>query len=250
MALLAKSSTKSTCRKTSTALIARIDSDDGLGVEVDSDIFGVGANLAQDLAAAHEFTASDLAANQAGKLSPAQKRRLWCAALEPLRQSTLTLAYWLIFLATVKLFLVIVRPTDPLQLLKRCPSLIGYGLKALVVLIALKAAVSFGRGLFRSIGQLLSLRRDLSEGRVEVLEGRVSTSSTPEETHGADALHSETEDRYAYAIGDDYLPVSALAYRVLQPYSGSSCRVFVTPRSRWLLSIEPTKIRRSDRLVR
>ena len=48
----------------------------------------------------------------------------------------------------------------------------------------------------------------------------------------------------------DILRVSEQALHILRPYSGSVFRVYVTPRSRLLLSIEPVKLRRADRVVK
>jgi hypothetical protein len=50
-------------------------------------------------------------------------------------------------------------------------------------------------------------------------------------------------DRYWYIVQDQYLAVSAEGYQALRPYSGSDCKVYMTPRSKLLLSLELVKIR-------
>jgi hypothetical protein len=39
------------------------------------------------------------------------------------------------------------------------------------------------------------------------------------------------------------MPVTMEGYEALRAYSGSTCRVYMTPRSKLLLSIEPVKVR-------
>ena len=119
----------------------------------------------------------------------------------------------------------------------------------LFAFITIGTIIAFLHQSLSAISTTLDLARDLRDGQAAALEGRVSTSSDTEANHGVDQLYEEQSNRCWYAIGDVYLPVSEHAHKALRPYSGSSCRVFMTPRSRFLLSIEPVKTRRADRLV-
>jgi hypothetical protein len=50
-------------------------------------------------------------------------------------------------------------------------------------------------------------------------------------------------DRHYYVVQEQYMPVTLEAYEALRTYSGSTCRVYMAPRSKLLLSIEPVKVR-------
>ncbi|MFN7923045.1 MAG: hypothetical protein U0Q16_23285 [Bryobacteraceae bacterium] len=200
-------------------------------------------DLARALATANGFTVDELETNRAGRIAPAQNRRLWAVALEPFRTALMALAGWLVFLAIVRILV-------PRLLLAAIESAIGVSLYVLFFLITITTALAFLGKLLGAIRISADLARDVMQEGTESLEGRVSISSTNEELHGMGELYETTEDRYGYAIGSEVFPVSEAAYRAYREYSGSTCRVFVTPRSRLLLSIEPVNVRRTDRRVK
>src|SRR5260370_40351944 len=103
---------------------------------------------------------------------------------------------------------------------------------------------------FGAVGKVKKLVRDIVLGEVVCVEGRVSASSVTEKAKGLGQLYEENVDHCSYAIGNEYLRVSEQAFHVMQPYSGSVFRVYVAPRSRLLLSIEPVRLRRADRMVK
>jgi hypothetical protein len=126
---------------------------------------------------------------------------------------------------------------------------LGKSLYVLFAFITVSVVVSFMLNLLGSFGPVLNLVGDILQGEAVCLEGRVSPSSFTEKAKGLGQLHHEDVDHFVYAIGNDYLRVSEEAFLVLRPYSGSVFRVYATPRSKLLLSIEPVKLRRADRLV-
>lgn len=213
---------------------------------MEPDIFSAGGNLARDLAAANEFSADELAANQASRIAAPQRRRLYGVWAIAAGKSLFVFVAWLLFAFAL------------------APRLVGnmFGRpKHLSTdsLLAILAILSFFACLYALLDTLwlvIDLGADLLHGRAEMVEGRVSASSTTdirivhESPYCSRDSYEVIKDSWAYAIGDELLPVSLAAFRALQPYSGSSFRVYLTPRSRLLLSLEPTKIRRPDRLVR
>lgn len=207
------------------------------------DLFASGDHLRQDLAEANGFTTDDLEENRTGVMSASQRKRLWGRALDPLRRSFTALAGWLFFLFIVQ---VVLSSSRWLKFAARFgfPKLGG-----LLLLITLCTVGAFLWELFCSFESIYAVTLDLAAGRVDAVEGRVTISSETRDANGMGALYEFTEDRHAYAVGADRFPVTEEACSVLRPYAGSSCRVYATPRSRILLSIEPLKIRRSDRLV-
>ena len=211
-------------------------------MDSESDILASGVDLAQALASANEFTAQELAANRAGRIAPSQLKRLWTMALDRVRTSLSALLGWLLFVYVVKTLV-------PNWLFATLERVLGISLFALFGLITISSACASIYQLFASAWIVLKLLPDIIQGAAIVKEGRVRTSSDTEKVHGMGELYEETAERFSYVIGDEYLAVSESAHRVLRPYSGSSCRVFLTPRSRLLLSIEPTSIRHPDRLL-
>jgi hypothetical protein len=109
------------------------------------------------------------------------------------------------------------------------------------VLITVVALVTLPGGFFKSVGTLLGLAFDLVARRAHCIEGRTSTSWASEGEQSVKGLLHR--DRYWYIVQDQYLAVSAEGYQALRPYSGSDCKVYMTPRSKLLLSLELVKIR-------
>lgn len=89
------------------------------------------------------------------------------------------------------------------------------------------------------------------------VEGRLSTSVSYETVHRYESLnhgllggsgppyikHAESVQSYWYVIGDDSFAVTRQGFEALHPFSGSTCKVYLTPRSRFLLSLEPVAVR-------
>ena len=200
------------------------------------------ADFLRNLPQSNGFTKHELAENRLRRIAHSQRGRLWGLALAPLRASLTALLGWLLFLFVLKTF---------------CPPVVfafvevalGKSLYVLFAIITVGVVVSFLMNLFGSLGTVLSLVSDILQGEAVCLEGRVSTSSFTEKAKGLGQLHDEEVDHFAYAIGNDYLRVSEEAFLVLRPYSGSTFQVYATPRSKLLLSLEPVKLRRSERRV-
>jgi hypothetical protein len=213
------------------------------GMDVESNVLASTAELARELASANHFTAWELERNRAGRIAPSQVRRLWSVALDPVRTSLYALLGWLLFVTGLLAFM-------PLKLFAMWEWEAGMSLWFLFGAITVTTTFSFLYQLFGSFGRVAGLVQDIVAGVAVAMEGRVSTSSTNQKVHGMGEVYGETEDRFSYVIEEEYLPVDEAAYHALQPYSGSFFRLFVTPQSKLLLSIEPVKIRRTDRMVK
>jgi hypothetical protein len=196
-----------------------------------------------NLPKSNNFTEGELAENRLHRIARSQRGRLWCVALEPLRTSLSALLGWLIFL-------FVLRTLWSPVLFAFVEVALGKSLYVLFAIVTVGVIVSFIFKLLGSFGVALNLVIDILQGEAVCLEGRVSASSFTEKAKGLGQLHGEVIDDFVYAIGNDYLRVSEEAVLVLRPYSGSVFRVYATPRSRLLLSIEPVKLRRADRLVK
>jgi hypothetical protein len=195
-------------------------------------------DLPRCLSEVNGFTESELAVNRQYLIARSQVSRLYRLALKPFQASLCTLLGWLIFLFVVKTLC-------PLQLFVMIEAALGMSLFVVFAFISAGVLLSFVKDLFTSFGTIAELVPDIIQGKAACLEGRVSTSVVTEKGKGMAELHGEKIDYYSYAIGNEYLPVTKEAYDALRPYSGSVFRVYLTPRSRLLLSIEPTKVRRS-----
>jgi hypothetical protein len=213
-------------------------------VSLDSnDILEEEGDFLRNLSKRNDFTTGELLQNQLHLIASTQVSRLWMVALKPLRMSLTALLGWL-------LFLFVVKTLCPAVLFAVIEAALGMSLYVVFAFITVSVVLSFVFNLFGSFGAVVNLVRDILQGEAVCLEGRVSASSITEKAKGLGELHKESVEHFSYAIGNEYLPVNEEAHRVLRPYSGSVFRVYVTPRSRLLLSIEPVKLRRNDRLVK
>jgi hypothetical protein len=158
----------------------------------------------------------------------------------------------LLFLSVSYEFLILSQKTMPRTFVASLPRTIwaleagrvsGFAVFA-AVLITFSAVVATLSGLFESAGTLFNLALDLAAGRAHCVEGRTSTSHASE--GGKRITNLIRVERHWYVVRNEYLRVTLEAYEVLQPYSGSTCRVYMTPRSKMLLSLEPVKMRGGD----
>ena len=109
------------------------------------------------------------------------------------------------------------------------------------VIISLAAAASLAGAFFKCTETVLRLLLDLACGRAVCIEGRTSTSVDSVKVQGVEV--GERVHRNYYIVQEQYMPVTMEGYEALRAYSGSPCRVYMTPRSKLLLSIEPVKVR-------
>ncbi len=182
------------------------------------------------LAKANAFSMEDLAQNRAGKIADGQMFKLARQAFKPFYKSAMVLAGWL-------LFMLIIRTFVPGLVLRLASMWLGKSLGVLFLLITLGCVVSFIVGIWNSGRLTIGLLGDLSKGKAAVVSGRVVGSRAQNETQGMDRLHGEKADVYHYVINNEYFEVNQPAYETLR--SREIYRLYYTPRSKLLLSIEP-----------
>ena len=219
-----------------------------MGVETKHDLETV-ADLQRDLAAANQFSDEELAINREGRIAGTQVSRLLRQALHPFASASGVLLGSLMFVVVTYQCLRFSHSLVPTSLLASVPrSLLAFmavrvsSLAFLMAaLITVGALMTLPGGFFKSLGTLLGLVFDLAAGRAHCIEGRTSTSWASEGEQSVKGLLHR--DRYWYIVHDEYLPVTIEGYQALRPYSGSECRLYMTPRSKLLLSLEPVKMR-------
>src|SRR5258708_6146533 len=187
-------------------------------------------DLLPALAKTNYFTMEELAQNRAGKIADGQMLKLARKALKPFYKSATVLLGWL-------LFMLIIRTFVPGLVLRLAGMWLGKSLGVLFMLITLGCVVSLIVGIWNSGRLTIGLIADLSKGQAAVVTGRVVGSRAQNDTQGMDRLHGEKADVYHYVINNEYFEVGQAAYETLR--SREIYRLYYTPRSKLLLSIEP-----------
>jgi hypothetical protein len=185
------------------------------------------------LARSCRFDDEDLAENKAGKLTSRQMTRLVFSALLPF----LGMVTSLIGLVVVGIGLYFFGP-----LITRRISLMIYLGKYLTLAVG---ALFFGLVAFiikflLTSGRIWNLLLDLSQGKVDSVTGRLTTSRQEEVEDGLASFTNRKTRTFSLVVNGEYFDVAQDAVDVLLERDGGRYRVFVTPRSRCLVSLEPT----------
>ncbi len=207
-----------------------------------------------DLREANGFTVADLEINRLGGIGAEQHSRLIGQILRPLGRSFLVMAGWI--LAIVLLTWVISagiqvdagRPLTPMSLFRRFWLFRGLYVLTFVrlgaIILVITSGGAFILAALMTLVKTSGLIRDLWNGKVAMIEGPVY--ATQEEKDGSpwDAVREqwtrvrqERDVIYRYAVRDVAVEVSYEGFRAIA--SGSPYKLYYTPRSKLLLSIEP-----------
>lgn len=187
-------------------------------------------NLGADLAEANQFTEEDLLANRMNKISNTQMLRLAVQAMRPFFSALVTLIGWMIFVQVVRTFV------------PRFIQTLLFGKAAGSLLLLLGCVWAVIVGFLQSSKLTLLLIMDVLRGQTATAEGRVASSKTEEPAQGLDRFHGEKKWSYGYVVKDLELEVSEAAFELLHTsYDQMRPRVkiYYTPKSKMLLSIEP-----------
>jgi hypothetical protein len=171
-------------------------------------------SLVDVLARTNRFRVEDLAENRQGRLTNAQKFRLWRRILQPV------LIFALVLLVFAALFVALVAVDENGYYLRAVLRESGWRI-GLILLALLFLTVAF---LWRSSKLILDLR----DGSVASAEGHVAKVFST--YYRGSAMF--------YVINDLRFKVSNQAYNALVEHV--TYRIFYTPRSKFLVSIEPT----------
>jgi len=187
-------------------------------------------NALNELARTNHFTMADLESNRQGKISDQQWSRLLSRALDPIRYPGGALAGWLVFCFVVSTFV----PRFVLMIV----GMIGAkSIYAIFLVVTLTCAGSLLVSALKSGRSLILLMADLKAGKAACLEGRVSPSREDEGGLGLARLYGEKHTNRWYVIQHKYFAVDEEACAALPP--GGRYRLYYTPKSKLLLSIEP-----------
>jgi hypothetical protein len=183
-----------------------------------------------DLARTNRFTMADLEENRNGKISDTQWFRLLLRAVQPVRYSGGALLGWLLCCFVVKTFV-------PSIVLWVIAMLGAKGIGVLFGAVTLACAGAFALDAIKSAHTMALLIVDLKIGKAECLEGRVSPSREDEGGLGMAKIYGEKHTNYWYVAKNEYFAVDQEAHAAL-PFGGQF-RLYHTPKSKLLLSIEP-----------
>lgn len=189
------------------------------------------ASFRDQLASACHFNDADLAANKHGNLTPRQKLRLAFTALAPF----LAMSISLVGLVAVAIGLYYFGP-----LIATRVRLMLYLSKYLVIGAA---ALFFGLIAFLikfliTSGRIWNLLLDMSESRVTSVVGRLTTSKNEEIEDGIASFTKSKTQTFSYVVKGEYFQVPPDAWDAMRERDGGSYRVYVTPRSRYLVALE------------
>ena len=182
----------------------------------------------EKLARANRFTPADLEQNRNGKISDTQWMRLLLRPLKPVRYTGGALLGWLLCCFVVQTFV----PRIVLWIM----ALKGVGV-VFVGGVTLACAGAFLLSVVKSTRTMALLIADLSAGKAACIEGRASPSREDEGGLGLARLYGETNTNYWYVVKSEYFDVDQEAHAALT--DDMQVRLYYTPKSRLLLSIEP-----------
>ena len=210
----------------------------------------------EDLQSANGFSGADLAANRLGKIAGGQIPRLVEQIVRPLVRSFLAVTGWSWLFLTAAWAIssglhldAHLRAPTGIAFFERFVLFRGLYIATFVRMFAVFMVLSCAGGLLIAMittaVRSFDLICDALAGEAATIEGRVYTAE--EECRGSawDALREqwtrvlqERRKTYRYVIGDIALDVSYEGFRALP--SGDHYKLYYTPRSKLLLSIEPS----------
>ncbi len=187
-----------------------------------------------DLMRTNSFSEADLKENRAGRISSPQLMRLCLKAVVPflaMGVPLLGLVVMIVMFAQIAPFL-----TAKLSFLLKFGQYVTAFLGAIVFgLIAL--LINF----ILHSERLLLLVLDMAAGKAGSEAGRLNTSKAEEIEDGINTVLRNKTTTLNYVVKGQNYQVSEAAYDAMVDSSGSIFRVYFTPKSRYLLSIEPAR---------
>ncbi len=191
--------------------------------------------FASDLARVNQYKPADIQANRNGFMSTIQFFRLLWQASKPFRQATWSLCVWLALLGLMgSLFR---------QRLMRMVFFHNYAIEAVGVSISM--AIAFVVGIMNTTEKCWLLLKDLLSGEVTSVEGRLDPAWQEEMGEGLKRIKREMVRTYHYSVRQESFEVQPHAYDLLRSKYDDFrpvVRIYFTPRSRQLLSIETLQV--------
>jgi hypothetical protein len=207
-----------------------------------------------DLKKANGFTAVELALNRLGKIGAGQTSQLIEQLLRPLVKSFLVMAGWLLlilvttWIISAGIHLDAHRPFTGMAFFRRFWLFRGLYVLTFVrlgaVIMVISCAGAFIVAAMTTTVNTMGAIRDMWDGKAAMIEGRVYTSEEEKRGSPWDAVREqwtrvrqERDKIYRYAVRDVAVEVSYAGFRALA--SGGHYKLYYSPRSKLLLSIEP-----------
>ncbi|HEY3740326.1 MAG TPA: hypothetical protein VGL53_10800 [Bryobacteraceae bacterium] len=178
------------------------------------------------------FTDSDLVMNKSGKLSTRQMIRLMFQVLGPFA-GLLASAAGLVALG-ILLFMAGPVILSRFRLMLRLGKYLTAGIGTLFF-----GLVAFIIRLILTSGRVAQFMLDLMQGNVTSTVGRMSATKSEEIEDGLSTLTRQKTETFNCVVKGEYFAISEEAFEILQECSGGIYRAYMTPRSRFLVALEP-----------
>ncbi len=185
-----------------------------------------------DLMKTNNFNQADLAENRLGRMSTNQMIRLTIKAMLPivmLGVPLLGLILMCVFAGEVFPYIM----TKVRLMMAMGKYLVAFGGAIVFGLIAL--VINF----ILHSERLVMFLADLAAGKSASESGRLHTSMGEDIQDGIDQILRRKTITYNYVLKGQSYQVSESGFDALRDHSGSMFRIYFTPKSRFILSIEP-----------
>ena len=194
-----------------------------------SDLSNQESGLQETLHETFHFDESDLEFNKSGKLSTPQMTRLLFQALGPF----FGLLGTAVSLGVLCIGLWVAGPLS-LKAVRIFGKYLFIGLGA-----AFFGVIGLIVRLLITSGRVVMLIPDLMEGKVATVSGRMNTSKSEEIEDGLSTFTRQKTSRWNCVIKGEYFEIDEEGFAFLQDRSGSNFKAYLTPRSRFMVAIEP-----------
>jgi hypothetical protein len=185
-----------------------------------------------DLARGNGFTHAELETNRRGRIADRQFFRLMWRAIEPFRYALMALAGWLLLLVCAKTIL----PAWATRFIMQSSR---FEMMASVAVITTACLGTLIVSSLKGIRRALLLLIDIARGKAAFVEGRVYLSREQKRGLGLHRVHGEDRHEFHYVLKNEYFPVTERGGGAL--VDGMRYRLYCTPLSRLMLSIEPAR---------
>jgi hypothetical protein len=191
--------------------------------------------ILKDLMRTNGFNEADLKENRCGRMSSVQMMRLSAKAILPI----IGLGVPLVGLVVMAFLAYEFYP----MIMAKVRLMITMGKYIVVFFGALVfGAIALVINFILHSERLVMFLGDLASGKVASEVGRLHTSKGEEIQDGIDTILRRTTVTYNYVIKGQFYQVNERAFEALRDSSGTVFRVYFTPKSHFLLSIEPGRV--------
>jgi hypothetical protein len=184
-----------------------------------------------ELARATGFTMPDLEDNRKGRISNSQMVRLFGRALQPVRYTGSAMIGWLAFVYAIRNWV----PGIVLWIARMC----GVPVGSVLSIVTLGCAGALALSILQSAHCVGLLIADLAKGQATFKDGRVVVSREEKNGLGLDRLFGEKRMRCSFVMAGEHFEVDQEACAAAPE---GRCRLYHTPKSKLMLSIEPAPV--------